>query len=89
MTLKVIHTNILVKLVPDEEDIIVSPQESAVVKAVVQEIGEGTILNGNITPMLVRPDSVVWFDKNRATELPFDKTLFVLDQDDILVIEED
>lgn len=86
-----VHTNILVRLVEEEKTGIVSSEESDIVKGHVTEIGEGRTPEGNLSPMLVRPDSLVWFFKADATELPesIGKNLFVLNQDDIIVIEED
>lgn len=86
-----VHTNIVVKLVEEKKEGIVSAEESNIIKGHVTEIGEGERIDGKLTPMLVRPDSFVWFNKNSAIELPeiIGKNLFVLSQDDILVIEED
>lgn len=86
-----VHTNILVKLVEEEEKQIISSVKADIVKGHVQEIGEGKKDNGIISPMLVRPDSFVWFKKSHAIQIPEEigKDLFVLNQDDIILMEED
>ena len=86
-----VHTNIVVRLIEEEKEGIVSAVESPIIKGYVEEIGSGRYADGKITPMLVRPSSFVWFHRNSATQLPesIAKNLFVLNQDDILVIEED
>lgn len=86
-----VHTNILVKLVEETKEGIVSAEQSDIIKGHVTEIGEGQRIDGKLTPMLVRPDSFVWFNRNSAIEIPesIGKNLFVLSQDDIILIEED
>lgn len=86
-----VHTNILVEFIQEEPTGIISAEEIDMVKGRVTEIGEGRRENGILTPMLVRPDSLVWFLKSSATEIPekIGRNLFVLNQDDIILIEED
>lgn len=86
-----VHTNILVEFVEEEITGIISSEEQDMIKGRVKEIGEGKNDNGIISPMLVRPDSLVWFFKSDAIEIPesIGRNLFVLNQDDIILIEED
>ena len=88
-SLKVIHTNILVQEIKAEEGTIVSVEEDDIIRGTVKEIGDGNSIDGTFSPMLVRPQNIVWFDKHLATKLPFCDDLYVLDQSSILIIEED
>lgn len=88
MRYKVINTNLLVELVKEEEKII-SSEDNHIVRGYVKEIGSGQVGNGKTVPMEVRPDSFLWFDKRKALNLPFAPHLYLLDQNDTIVIEED
>lgn len=88
MAYKVIHTNILVQVVPQEENSIVVEGEN-LTWGIVKEIGTGIFLDGKLTPMQVRPLSKILFSKSQAVKLPNEEDLFVLNQKDIIVIDED
>ncbi len=89
MKLKVVNTNILVEVVKEKEEGIIADVEENIVKGEVKEIGTGLMIDGRSTPMQVRPSSQIWFDKRNGLQLPFNENLYVIDQSDIILIEED
>jgi co-chaperonin GroES (HSP10) len=88
MAYKVIHTNILVQEVPQEENSIIVEGEN-LIWAIVKEIGNGIFLDGKLTPMQVRPQSKILFSKSQAVKIPNEEDLYVLNQKDIILIDED
>lgn len=88
MAYKVIHTNILVKEVPKKENEIIVEGEY-LIWGTVKEIGSGIFLDGKLTPMQVRPQNLVLFNKSQAVKIPNEQDLYVLNQKDIILVQED
>ena len=86
MTLKVVFDNILVKIVEDDSEIIISDEVNQPVKGKVITIGGGTINR----PMQVHPGFVIYFNKEDAQKLEVaGETHYILPQTSILAYEED
>lgn len=86
MALKTVFNNILVKLIEDDSQIVVSEDVAHPERGVVVAIGGGT----KDFPMQVREDMIVHFNKHDATKIEYEgETVYLLSQLDILAYEED
>ena len=86
MAYKVTHTNLLVEVVPEEQEGIVSSEETQVVRGRVKEMGSGKNVNGVDVGMVVHPGMHIWFNKFEATEF---KEFYVVPQSIVIAYEED
>lgn len=86
MKLKVVNDNILVAKLEKEFAV----EGEFIIRGIVKEIGQGIMVDGKLTPMQIRPQNIVQFDIRRATQLIGENdNLYVLSQNNILVVEED
>jgi len=86
MKLKTVFNNILVKIIEDDSQIVISEEVQQPQLGEVVAIGSGT----PTYPMQVRPTTPVYFNKNDAQKLEVDgETYYVLSQTDILAFKED
>lgn len=82
MALKVINDNVLIEKVESQSDIYI---ETDLQQGKVIEVGPGKVTPlGIVSVVQVAPGDIVTFNINRAIELPFEKDMFVLRQDDII-----
>jgi len=99
MALKVIGPKLLIELIKEEQEGIVSSQASTVIKARVKIVGiqrpynvtatqlAGGGLGGNLNTEY-QPQDIVWVHESSLLRLPFDETLAIVHMDDIVITGE-
>lgn len=92
MKLHTLGSKVLVKALPKEESKdIVSSEEENIIKGEVISLGKigftltATEMKFNADDLKVK--DLVWFNKFDTIHLPFDDSLYVLERDDIVVVE--
>lgn len=96
MSYRAIGSKILIEEIIDENpnEQIVSTAEEPIIRGKAISIGRKTnvftIINdgsGGGTTSDLSVDDIIWFTKKDAVQLPFNKNLYIIEDSDILVIE--
>ena len=87
--------NILVEEIVNEEEQIISSKEEYIIRGKILSIGSNyyhqltaTQASSGKTPELKTNDTI-WFNKREATQMPFNEKLYVVEQSDILISQDE
>ena len=90
MTYRTIGSKILIELIPEKKGRkeIISTETNDKIKGKVLSVGAncGNIQNGIFSRDIFQ-DDIVWVYESDATQLPFNKNYFILEYEDVLVVE--